>query len=504
MEGADPARGADRRVALVGVLVVAAGYLGIAVFAAATLPWRGTADAFDHLDYVYQLLQGQLPAPFGHRWVPVDGPVPTPDGRQWVSQHPPLFYLLVGPLAAPFLDGDWRTAVALIRAANIVVGLGGLAALGWLGWLIGGPWRVRLAVALPAVGTASFGYVRYAAEVYNDTLVTTLSLLALALCARLVLRGITWFPLLLLAVVSVLGLGTKATFVVTLATVVGGVVVAAFLHADGRRGRALLVAIAAGAGVGLPPVLAWGWFYVRNETLSGSWYLSTPGDVPVLGRPRRSTWDVLGDPEFYLLLPTQVVGRASTTGYESVATWSSAAIVAVAVGSTLAVVVRARGIPIDRRAAVVVGGLFVHLAGHVLVQLSHASGYGAYNWRYFVPATAALALVAGLGVASAGRLSVVALPGLVGLLGLFNAWSYSHYGVDTTGLAVDPWNLLQSSRALAAANDLPEWLPAGCLVVGLAALAGLGVLVARNRTLFGAHERPVAAREPHGGDIRSS
>lgn len=492
-----PAGESDLRVAVRGVALVALGYLAMAVFAAATLPWRGTADAFNHLDYVYQLLQGQLPGPIGHEWVPADGTVgPPATGRQWVSQHPPLFYVLVAPLAAPFLDGNWPVAVALIRGANILVGLSGVVVLAWLGWMLGGRWRARLAIAVPAAGTATFAYVRYAAEVYNDTLLTTLSLLALALLVRTVLRGISVPPLLLLAVVCVLGLGTKATFVLTLGVVAAGLLVAALVHADGRRARALATGVAAAAAVAVPPVLVWGWFYARNAALSGSWYQTTSDDVQVLDRRLRSTGEVLADPDFYLLVPTDLVGDA-TLAFDRFADRASGAVFAVAAGLTLAVLILA---VVSRRLG---GGRFVrpatllatalvlgHLVGSYLVQLSHASGYGAYNWRYFMPSTAAVALILGLGAASLGRLSAVALPALVVVLSAANAASYVDYGVDKASLAVDPRDVMGAARALALQNDLPGFLPAACLAVALASSVGLGILVARNRKTFGATTHP--------------
>lgn len=487
----------DRRVAVLGVAIVAVGYLAMAVFAGATLPWRGTADAFEHLDYVHQVLQGRLPAPYGHEWSPADGsPGPSPAGRQWVSQHPPLFYLLAAPLAAPWIDGaGWTVAVAVVRGANIVVGLAGVCALGWLGWLVGGRWRVRLAVAIPAVGSATFAYVRYSAEIYNDTLLTTVSLLALALCARMIRRGITPAPTLVLAGACILGLGTKATFVLTLGMVAVGMVVAALVHADGRRGPALLRGLAGAATVSLPPVLVWGWFYARNAELSGSWYQSTPDDVPVLDRPFRSTLEVLGDPQFYLVVPSDLVGDG-TSAYAGLAAWSSVTVALVATALTVIALVRLRRAHLEVRlgTALVVGLLLGHLSGHYLIQLSHASGYGAYNWRYFLPSTAAIALVLGLGAASLGRLSAVLLPGLVVTLGALNAGSFVDYGVAKAELAVDPRDVLDAARALATANDLPGFLPAASLAVALGAAIALAALIARHASCF----RTVPPRPPAG------
>jgi hypothetical protein len=473
----------ELRVAVVGVSLVAVGYLAVAVFAAVTLPWRGTADAFDHLDYIYQLLHGHLPAPFGHEWVPADRPGPSPVTRQWVAQHPPLFYLLAAPLAAPSLEADWTDAVALIRGANILVGVVGVVVLGWLGWMTGGRWRTRLAIALPAAGAATFAYVRYSAEVYNDALLTTLSVLAVALTVRMVLRGITALSLLLLSVVCILGFGTKATFVLTLVVAVVGVFLAALRHSDRPLGRRLLRASGAAAVVLLPAVLAWGWFYARNAALSGSWYEAIPGDVQVLDRTYRSTADVLTGPTIYVLVPKDLVGGATNHGFQAIA---SSAVFAVAAALTVVVLVRrvrAGSFP-SRSAWLVAGLLAAHLAGSYLIQLAHASGYGNTNWRYFLPSTATVAVLLGLGVASLGRASSITLPGLVVVMGALNVRQFLMYGIEHAPVAVGPRDVLGVARALAAQNGWPELLPALCLAVALAAAGGLGILVARNRRLF--------------------
>jgi hypothetical protein len=165
---------------------------------------------------------------------------------------------------------------------------------------------------------------------------------------------------------------------------------------------------------------------------------------------------------------------------------ASASVFFVACAVTAAVLVRrfrARSLP-SLPTLLVAGLLATHLAGSYVIQVSHASGYGMYNWRYFLPSTAAVALVLALGVVSLGRASAIALPGLVMVLAAFNVGGFLVYGLEHAELDVDPRSVLSAARALAVHNGVPELLPAGCLAVALAALVGLGVLVARNRQLF--------------------
>ncbi|NLT25996.1 MAG: hypothetical protein GXX90_05015 [Microbacteriaceae bacterium] len=71
----------DRRRLLIGVGLVVLVYVATASYAALTLPLPGTRDSTFHLDYVYQVALGQLPAAEGYELYPGRG------GRQFASAH---------------------------------------------------------------------------------------------------------------------------------------------------------------------------------------------------------------------------------------------------------------------------------------------------------------------------------------------------------------------------------------------------------------------------------
>lgn len=466
-----------RRIAITGVAIVAVGYLAMATFAAITLPWIGTGDAFEHLDYVYQVAHGHLPAPIGHLWQPQGFGPDSPSARQFASAHPPLFYAVVALFAAPFFDGTWPIAVILIRGFDILVGLGGLVVLAWVGWMIGGRRKVALAVALPAVGTATHAYLRFSAEVYNDLLVTTLSLLGVALSIKILKDGLTWQRVLILAVVSAAGIGTKATFALTLALALAAIAATPFLHGGGRR--RWTAAVAAAAAVVAAPVAAFGWYFLRNAETSGEWYRSTPKSA-VGGRVERGILDNLLNPEFYLIVPKGLIGRGTPAFYD-VARTSSLVIFLVAVALSIVVVgvfVAKRHVGVSRVGLAIGGLLTMHLVGSYVLQLSHATGYGAYNWRYFLPSTISIALLLCFGAANLGRWSALAVPALVGTLWVFNGASFIDYSVDRAGLPGGT-DVLTSIRSLAEANSLPGGLPAVALALAAVSLIGLALVMFR-------------------------
>ncbi|MFP7834034.1 hypothetical protein [Marisediminicola sp. LYQ134] len=471
-------------------IAIAVTFLSVTIVGILTLPWVGTADAFDHLDYVYQVSQGQLPQPVGHEWTTHGEPSFEAKiaARQFSSAHPPLWYAIGAALVGDTLAGpDWRHGVLVLRLVNTAIGLAGLAVLAWAGWTLGYTRRVALAITLPAIGGFTFYYLRFSAEVYNDLLVTLLSLLAVTISCRLIQGGISARLFVPLVIVSTLGFGTKATFVLSWGVAVVAVVVAGILHrrAGGRRWY-LRPLVATGVLLAVP-IAVFGWFYVRNAELSGAWYRSTP-KAPVGTRQERSLVDNLVDPDFYTIVPRALLHRG-TTDYRALAESASVALFAVLVAITIAVVIRwivrrkqnpltpAGRIEMALLTTLILG----HLAGSYVLQLSHASGYGAYNWRYFLPSTISIAIILGLGIAALPRARIVLIPAAMTVLWGWNLWAFVAYRADTVPGIGD---IVATSMVLAGRNGAPEWAPVVGIVGAVAGtLALLAVLVARRATL---------------------
>src|SRR5690606_36690610 len=108
-----------------------------------TIPWRGTADAFAHMDYVNQVHHGRIPQPNGYAYrlvSPRKFNVGNPDTtRQWASAHPPLFYAIASlPMGRALDEGCWQAAMARGRALNLAVGGLVVLALEGAGLLLSG------------------------------------------------------------------------------------------------------------------------------------------------------------------------------------------------------------------------------------------------------------------------------------------------------------------------------------------------------------------------------
>jgi len=142
--------------------------------------------------------------------------------------------------------------------------------------------------------------------------------------------------------------------------------------------------------VGRAPVIAIGWFYVRNFMYSGS-PLSGVGKVALPGRTYRSASDVLALPQLWTEFIEGWAGmRPWGVGSWPVNHTAAHAVVAVSIFSTLVwLVYRRRGRAFWLTAAMLLAFVLLLNVG----QFYHAVGYGAFNWRYLMPGSFVLALL---------------------------------------------------------------------------------------------------------------
>lgn len=453
-------------------------YICAVAFSAATLPWRGTADAFAHMDYVYQIHHGQIPEPNGYAYrlvSPRKFNVGNPDTtRQWASAHPPLFYALASlPMGSELDAGRWEMAMARGRALNMVLGAGCVLALAWAGWSLGGRRRARLAVALPLVGGCLPPFVRFSAEVYNDILVTLLSIVAVVLACQVLLRGAARTRCLLLAVTCALGMASKATFVFAL--VIAMAALALRMLGGTRASWPLRVTKAAAASFALAAAafLPNAWFFLRNATASGSWFRSSVKEA-LQGRVEKSLFDVLGDDTFWLLVPRSLLGSRWEGFWPHNQQLSILVTIACAAG-LLSLAVHNRwpqrllaGEPLAWAWVLVA----LHFAGLMLAQLQQATGWGQYNVRYFLPALLSLSAFLVAAPAASGRSAPWLVPPLAALMafsGVRYTFAYLDRAYASLAKGEDSW-----TRMLAAVdgNGLSHawvWLSfAGMLVAILA------------------------------------
>jgi hypothetical protein len=470
-----PERPPWRGIAAVLVVIGA-----LATLNAVVMPWQGTLDSTAHLDYMYQLHHGQLPEPNGYAYLFPWQSVLSAD-RQWASAHPPLWYALAGVVTGPLLDaGRWEAAIATARAMNIALSLIGVAALARATWVIA-PASARrpLVIIVPLVGGLVTSYLRFAGDVYNDTLVVVASITAMAVTVTMIVRGVTVGRIIALTAVAVIGMGSKATFLGTLAVALAGVMLAVWLHGGGSRLRRVLRGVAACLPVVLAPALAWGWFYLVNLDRSGSLVRSSPVG-PVGDRPYLSALDVLGRLDFWLVVPGQLLGRTPWTVGGSVISNRTLSLVIFfgCAAAALWRVIRSRR-RISTAAWAVAFVLVLHLAAMYAIQFDHAVGYGQRNIRYLLPALLTIALIIAVGLTAyrpiAAGLTVVTAT-VMALAAVYDTALYIKGRF--TNLAGSGWAwdwLVASTRS----NGFTGWLPGALMLIAAAGLVVAFVDVVR-------------------------
>ncbi|TDT66075.1 glycosyltransferase family 39 protein [Frigoribacterium sp. PhB116] len=445
-----------RRPDLVVLVAAVLFTVTVSVVRAFTTPLLATADETAHLDYALQLWHGALPVfEDGVRLVQPWGPVPP---VQWVAQHPPLFYALLAPLVGTLADsGHLYTAVLAGRAANALLAGATVLAVWWAARQIFR--RDRAIAAVAAVVTSMTGMlVLVAGSIYNDLLTVVFAALAVGMSARFVREGVTPVSAVVAVLVCTGGLASRASFVVFLAAVLGGVLVA---RRRSRLRRDVLARVATAVAAIAVPLAAVGWFYARNLALTGSVTGGHPEWAAAnLGRNTHTVVEVVQAPTFW-------TGLFSLYRYDvdRSVPWPWAALLgplAVALVGALVLVVRRRLRP--SRPDLLVALMLLAVTGLTIgMQLAFVAGGGAPNTRYSLPLLAVLAPLMAWGLTRGGRAGVV----------LVVAWTAGVFVACLSALdlvtPVGPQVVLDVARVLFAVSVL----------AGVVFLAAVAVLLTR-------------------------
>lgn len=357
----------------------------------------GTADEMAHLDYAYQVWHGRLPV--FEKGLSIDPPFGFHEPTQWTSQHPPLYYLLQAPFVGPLLDGHhWVMAGYAGRAVSTACGCLLVVAVMWTCrvlvprrpavWLSSG----TLAAAHPAV-------VYIGGVDYNDNLLIATSTFVLGLTALILRHGVSRGRLVCFTLFAAGAMLTRSSGVMVVA-VCGVTLVVFHLLRRPVPWRDLGGLVTAG----LVAIVASGWFYVRNQILTGNLLGAQLGDdLPYLkNRVARPFGDVITDPntwwQWHLVWGYGVVDS-------TVVAWALVG-VPVVVASVL-VALRVRSAPGWERAVAVLAVVLVVVV--VVAQAQYVAQRGGASWRYLMPLMPLTTLAAAYVLACRRRLMPVLL-----------------------------------------------------------------------------------------------
>ena len=229
-------------------------------------------DELYHVGYAATVLDGRLPTLTTP--LPADGmPLAPDDGRPrrvYVANHPPLFYAVV---AVPLRLGEWlgseRAGFLGARLLSASLAAGGVAMVAWLA-LVLVPGRPRVAVGAAWLAALLPGLPHVAAFVYNDGLGFLAATATLVAAVAVVRRGPSPARLAGLAAAAAVAALTRAPGLAMVAVAAAAAATGVLLHARRPALRRVPLAVGAGALVGGVAGASAIGFYLRNRSLYGS------------------------------------------------------------------------------------------------------------------------------------------------------------------------------------------------------------------------------------------
>lgn len=453
------------KAVITGIIAVIFLYTAVAGLVSTTAPWLVRGDTRQQVDYVWQVYNHKLPRfrdgiiypPFIKIWGPK---------KQGVAANPPLFYLIHAPFVGPLLkQGRWQAAIALGRILNILLGVLCIFALSWAGWVYGGKRKGIFAVTVPALSVLMFRFTRLNTDYAIDVLLVFLATLSLIINYKLLQHGLQKKYLIAVAVLSVLGMATKAPYIVFLATSILAIVLASVMHGSKTMKKNFIKGASISTILILLVLLTIGWYYYfRNYRTSGSWFSASPSTYTG-GRAYRSLTDVITSRKLWGLIYLNFAASQI----------ASVVILCFSLSGTFNLTKeRFVNFAKDKARLIALSLTILALFGVFATQIKFAVGYGSINFRYILPALLPIGLFLSFGLLefkwTRGQLVSMAV--------LIMGGSTLH----SLGA-----NSLSVIRSAAAANHIWTGLPMvllGLFILGAIILpVSLFVLSGRNQTL---------------------
>jgi hypothetical protein len=222
-------------------------------------------DESAHAGYALDVTEGRIPSVRETVQVELPGQKPT---RQFVAQHPPLYYVIVGPILAVGRDhGHPIAAIRVARLFSVALGLGVVTLAAVLAGIVLRRRRTECMVIAAGLCACVPAYLGTASVIHNDLLAVATAVLAYTgAAAALADRPRPW-NVAAVCIGSGLTMATRLSSIGPVALACAALGLAVLLRTDGPLGRRLVRA----AGIGLLPIgvaaVTAGWFFQRNKRL---------------------------------------------------------------------------------------------------------------------------------------------------------------------------------------------------------------------------------------------
>lgn len=378
----------------IGVLGVIFMYVSVAGITSAAIPWWiGKGDSALHIDYALSVYQGEIPKYHDYVQYPVfhqlDKGYKTQIQR--AATNPPLFYVMHAPIVGPLLEASqWKKAIGLGRSFNVFLGVLVVLALAWAGWLFGGKRKQLFAVAVPGVGSLTYQFTNLNQNYALDVLLVLFGVLTTIVWYKLLQHGFKTKYVVPLFALSILGMSTKASYIIFLAISFLTVMIVAFIHGKGSRFKKFLSGSLISGAIFIAVMVSIGWFYYYwNYKTSGNLFdAELPGDFK--SRPHKSFLKVIFHPALWVNLHSRLTSFAEL----------SSAITAASIPGVILAASKTRVRELLKNKFLLFNLILLALVliGTTGTQIAHAVGIGNFSFRYFLPAILVFSLFVSYGL----------------------------------------------------------------------------------------------------------
>ncbi len=350
-----------------------------------SVPPYKSADCIHHVDYAWQLYEnGNIPdfntglqLPRRHSKV------------QFTAHHPPLYYLIVGPFVTYHVNNG-KMAKAYVAGVVItwLLGLSALAIIFWSGYQIFEESKFFHGFTCVLLTITFAPFIKFTSLLYNDMLALATSTAGLALSVIIIKNGLDRKKLILLAIASLLGMSSRASYISVLGISLLSVGCSIYFR-DQISFKSKIIRYLKAVSIVLGVVLVGiGWFYWNNYQMSGSWARAAPQDwAASLGRRYLPFYSALTKTSLWLTPWKKLYGEPILF-FASVkqSYWPSILIMTLGAVGSLSIFIKKL---INRKYVIydylAIGILFLQVVLLYGQQIVHATGYGAINPRYFLP-----------------------------------------------------------------------------------------------------------------------
>lgn len=378
----------------IGVLGIVFMYVSVAGITSAAIPWWiGKGDSALHIDYALSVYKGEIPKYHDYIQYPIfhqlDKGYKTQIQR--AAANPPLFYTLHAPIIGPSLEaGQWEKAIGLGRAFNVFLGVLVVLALAWAGWLFGGKRKELFAVAVPGVGSLIYQFTNLNQNYALDVLLVLFGVLTSVTWYKLLEHGFKMRYVAGLFLLSILGMSTKASYIIFLALSFLAVMMVAFMHGKGSRLKKFFKGSLISGAILAAVIISIGWFYYYwNYKTSGSFFdAELPGDFK--SRVYKPFSKVIIHPGLWSNFFSRLTSFAELS---SAITAASIPGIILAASKT-----KVRELLKNKFLLFNLSLLALLLILTTATQIAHAVGVGQFGFRYFLPAMLVFSLFVSYGL----------------------------------------------------------------------------------------------------------